>query len=165
MKSPFSPWSRRSFLKAGIAASALPKIPFSLGSATNRKHLPPIPTVSDLAGARLTHAWRDLYQSPTTQNEYGYVQAAKSVSGLTALSLPPFACCGVPDMMWSPGFLLTCELFLNGKILLSYLPGGDQIAYRWYPHRFTRETEVEGLQFTTETFMPSKRRAAAQIIR
>jgi len=27
-------------------------------------------------------AWRDLYNSPTTQNEYGYVQASKSVSGI-----------------------------------------------------------------------------------
>jgi hypothetical protein len=109
--------------------------------------------------------WRDLYQLPTTQNEYGSVQAAKSVSGITALSLPPYACCGVPDMPWSPGFLLTCELFLNGRVLLSCSPGGDRIAYRWYPHRFIRETEADGLQFTTETFMPSKRRAAAQIIR
>ncbi|MGH9530529.1 MAG: twin-arginine translocation signal domain-containing protein [Terriglobales bacterium] len=113
-------WSRRSFLKASMAAAGLPAIPIpSLATAT-RKHLPPIPTVEDLAGARLTHRQRDLYSSPTTQNEYGYVQAAKSVSGLTALSLPPFACCGVPDMPWSPGFLLTCELFLNGQILLSY---------------------------------------------
>jgi hypothetical protein len=165
MSSSFFHWSRRSFLKAGIAASALPKIPFSLSATTTRKHLPPIPAVSDLAGARLAHAWRDLYQSPATQNEYGYVQAAKSVSGLTALSLPPFACCGIPDMQWSPGFLLTCELFLNGRLLLSNAPGGDTIAYQWFPHRFVRESRVDGLKFTTETFMPSKRRAAAQSIR
>jgi hypothetical protein len=162
----FSPnWSRRSFLKASLATTALPKIPAAVAAAVKRKHLPPIPTVHDLAGDQLVHVWRDLYNSPATQNEYGYVQATKSVSGLTALSLPPYACCGVPDTPWSPGFLLTCELFLNGRILLSFSPGGDQIAYRWYPHRFTRETEVEGLQFTTETFMPAKRRAAAQIIR
>src|SRR6266568_4874402 len=161
----FSPWSRRSFLKASLATTVLPKIRALASGPEARKHLPPIPTVHVLAGDQLVHVWRDLYNSPATQNEYGYVQATKSVSGLTALSLPPYACCGVPDMMWSPGFLLTCELFLNGKILLSYLPGGDQIAYRWYPHRFTRETEVEGLRFTTETFMPAKRRAAAQIIR
>src|SRR5437763_9489437 len=159
----FSPnWSRRAFLKRSLAATAIPKIAASATSPVARKHLPRIPTVTDLAGDRLVHAWRDLYNSPATQNEYGYVQATKSVSGLTALSLPPYACCGVPDTPWSPGFLLTCELFLNGRILLSFSPGGDQIAYRWYPHRFTRETEVEGLQFTTETFMPSKRRSAAQ---
>jgi hypothetical protein len=163
--SAFSSWSRRSFLKAGIAATTLPTIPLSFANQSSRRHLPAIPTVSDLASSRLVHTWRDLYQSPTTQNEYGYVQAAKSVSGLTALSLPPFGCCGVPDMNWSPGFLLTCELFLNGRILLSYFPAGDTIAYQWFPHRFVRESQVDGLKFTTETFMPCKHRAAAQLIR
>lgn len=145
--------------------SALPGIPISTSAASSGKRLPPIPAVDDLAGDRLVHVWRDLYNLPTTQNELGYVQAAKSVSGITALSMPPFACCGVPEMPWSPGFLLTCEIFLNGRILISYSPGGDTLAYRWYPHRFVRETEADGLQFTTETFMPSNRRAAAQSIR
>jgi hypothetical protein len=164
--SGFSPnWSRRSFLKASVAATAIPRIPASVSGAVIRKHLPAIPSVNDLAGDRLVHAWRDLYNSPTAQNEYGYVQATKSVSGITALSLPPFACCGVPDTAWSPGYLLTCELFLNGRILLSYSPGGDTTVYRWYPHRFVREAEVDGLKFTTETFMPSQRRAVAQLIR
>jgi hypothetical protein len=163
--SSFSPnWSRRSFLKAGIAASALPALPKSLARQSSHQRLSATPDVRDLAGARLVHTWRDLYNSPTTQNEYGYVQASKSVSGITALSLPPFACCGIPEISWSPGFLLTCELFLNGQLLLSYFPGGDTIAYQWLPHRFVRESEVEGLKFTTETFMPSKRRAAAQSI-
>src|ERR1700758_4072109 len=165
MNSPFPSWTRRSFLKAGVAASALPKITLSYANNSSRRRLPPIPTVSDLAGSRLVHAWRDLYQSPTTQNEYGYVQATKSVCGLTALSLPPFACCGVPDMAWSPGFLLTCELFLDGQLLLSITPGGDTIAYQWFPHKFVRESRVKELQFTTDTFMPSRRRAAAQSIR
>src|SRR5580693_3937334 len=164
MSSSFSDWSRRSFLKAGLAASALPTLPRSLASQASQRHLPAIPTVKDLAGSRLVHAWRDLYQLPTAQNGYGYVQASKSVSGLTALSLPPFACCGIPEMMWSPGFLLTCELFLNGRTVLSYSPGGDTIAYQWFPHRFVRESEVDGLRFTTETFMPSQRRAVAQSI-
>ena len=158
-------WSRRSFLKTGFAAAALPAIPGSLAAQSAARHLSAVPNVSDLAGSRLIHAWRDLYNSPATQNEYGYVQAAKSVSGITALSLPPFACCGVPEMAWSPGFLLTCELFLNGRLLLSYSPGGDTIAYQWFPHRFVRETRVDGLKFTTETFMPSNRRAVAQLIR
>jgi hypothetical protein len=161
----FPDWTRRSFLKASLAAATLPQMPATLYGQLSRKHLSPIPTVNDLAGARFVHAWRDLYNSPTTQNEYGYVQAAKSVSGITALSLPPFACCGVPDTPWSPGFLLTCELFLNGKILLSYSPGGDTIAYQWFPHRFVREANVDGLEFRTESFMPAKRRAAAQSVR
>lgn len=158
-------WSRRSFLKAGLAATAFQSIQVPAVSPKKRGRLPLIPTLHDLAADRLTHRLRDLYCSPTAQNEYGYVQAAKSVSGLTALSLPPFACCGVPDTAWSPGFLLTCELFLNGRILLSYFPGGDEITYQWYPHRFVRETQVDGLKFTTEAFMPAKSRAVAQSIR
>lgn len=158
-------WSRRSFLKAGLAASMLPVIPGAAAASGSRSRLPAIPTVHDLAADRLEHLFRDLYCSPTAQNEFGYVQAAKSVSGLTALSLPPFGCCGVPDTAWSPGFLLTCELFLNGRILLSYSPGGDRLSYQWLPHRFLRECEVESLRFTTETFMPSKQRAVAQLIR
>lgn len=67
-------------------------------------------------------------------------------------------------MNWSPGFLLTCELFLNGRILPSY-SGGDTIAYQWFPHRFVRECQADGLRFSTETFMPSKQRAVAQVIR
>jgi hypothetical protein len=165
MSNAFGDWNRRSFLKASLAAAALPRIPASVSARTARKHLPSIPTVHDLAADRLVHTWRDLYNLPTTQNELGYVQATKSVSGLTALSVPPFACCGVPDTPWSPGFLITCELFLDGKILLAYSPGGDTLAYQWYPHRFVRETRTERLQFTTETFMPAKRRAVAQLIR
>ena len=61
--------------------------------------------------------------------------------------------------------MLTCELFLNGRLLLSHAPGGDTISYQWFPHRFVRESRVDGLKFTTETFMPSKQRAAAQTIR
>jgi len=120
--------------------------------------------VHDLSADRLVHRFRDLYSSPTAQNEYGYVQAAKSVSGITALSLPPFGCCGVPDTPWSPGFLLSCELFLDGQILISY-PGGDEIAYTWHPHRIVRESQADGLKFTTQLFMPAKRRAVAQSIR
>jgi hypothetical protein len=62
--------------------------------------------------------------------------------------------------MGSPGYLVTCELFLNERLLLSYSPGGDTIAYPWFPHRFVRDSQVDLLKVTTETFMPSKRRAA-----
>jgi hypothetical protein len=159
-------WNRRSFLKAGTAAAALAGLhpDKTLASPQVHKRLPPVPTIADLAGDRLVHKFRDLYCSPTAQNELGYVQATKSVSGITALSLPPFACCGIPDTPWSPGFLLSCELFLNGRVLLAY-PGGDEIAYRWFPHRVMRETKVDGLKFTTEMFMPPKQRAVAQSIR
>jgi len=158
-------WNRRSFLKAGAAAGLLSRLSPSLAASRIRTHLPAIPTVDDLSGDRLVHRLRDLYSSPTAQNEYGYVQAAKSVSGITALSLPPFGCCGVPDTPWSPGFLLSCELFLNGRILISYPDGGDEVAYTWHPHRVVRETQADGLKFTTEMFMPPKRRAVAESIR
>src|SRR6266446_5441204 len=155
--------TRRSFLKASMAATALSAVPPTVAAKPDGP-LARIPTLTDLAGARLSHRMRDLYSNLTTQNELGYVQATKSVSGITALSLPPFGCCGVPDTPWSPGFLLSCELFLNGRILLAY-PGGDEIAYRWFPHRVMRETKVEGLKFTTEMFMPAQQRAVAQSIR
>lgn len=159
-------WSRRSLLKASLAASALPSIPARAVAAKAHKHVPSIPTVDDLAGARMVHKLRDLYSSPTTQNEYGYVQAAKSVSGITALSLPPFACCGVPGTPGSPGPLLTCEVFLNGRILIAYPGGGDEVALPMVPApNRVRETQTDGLRFTTETFMPSKRKAVAQSIR
>ena len=106
---------------------------------------------------------RDLYSNQTAQNELGYAQAAKSVAGITAIGIPPFGCCGVPETPWSPGFLLTCEIFLNGRILIAY-PDGDKVTYQWFPHRVVRETSADGLQFTTEMFMPAKRRAVAQII-
>jgi hypothetical protein len=54
---------------------------------------------------------------------------------------------------------------LNGRILISYPDGGDEIAYQWHPHRIVRETRADGLKFTTETFMPAKRRAVAESIR
>src|SRR5690348_3218923 len=162
--------SRRTFLKSSVAATALSRIPGLADIRTNPvytkpEHLQPIPTLSDLSADRLVHRFRDLYSSPTTQNEFGYVQAAKSVSGLTALSFPPYACCGVPDTPWSPGFLLTCELFLNGTILIAHSPLGDELTYQWHPHRILRETKADGLKFATETFMPPKRRAVAQSIR
>jgi hypothetical protein len=156
--------SRRSFLKASLATTALSALPFHAEIGKPRVSMPPVPTVSDLAGGRFTHRMRDLYSNQTTHNELGYVQATKSVSGITALALPPFGCCGVPDTPWSPGFLLTCELFLNGRILLSY-PDGDTVTFQWFPHRIVRQTEADGLQFSTEMFMPAQRRAAAQTIR
>ena len=123
-----------------------------------------IPGVDDLAGGRFTHHMRDLYSNQTTQNELGYAQGAKSVAGITAIGIPPFGCCGVPETPWSPGFLLTCDIFLNGRTLLSY-PDGDKVSYQWFPHHILRETSSDGLLFTTEMFMPSKQQAVAQVIR
>src|SRR5215475_1394326 len=156
--------SRRSFLKATLATTAFSAVPLHLEGSSPRKRLPAIPGIDDLAAGRFTHRLRDLYSNQTAQNELGYAQAAKSVAGITAIGIPPFGCCGVPDTPWSPGFLLTCELFLNGRILLSY-PHGDKVTYQWFPHRVVRETSADGLLLTTEMFMPAKQRAVAQLIR
>ena len=166
-------WSRRSFLKTSLAAAALPNMPVPAAAVKMLKRMPSIPTVDDLAGARIVHKLRDFYSSPTTQNEFGYAQATKSVSGIAAISFPPYSCCGVPigdtpyyswtSLLEDP--LHTCEIYLNGRLLESYPEGGDEMAYRWYPHKIVRETQTQGLRFTTETFMPAKRRAVAQSIR
>lgn len=156
-------WSRRSFLQAGLAAGALSGAPLRPLSAAKNAPLPSIPSSGDLAGAWLAHRWRDLYCSPTAQNELGYAQADKSVAGLTGIALPPFGCCGIPNVPFSPGFLLTCEIFLDGRILLA-CPGGDEIAYRWYPHQFVRAAQTGGLHFRTVTFLPAGLRAVAQSI-
>ena len=173
--------NRRSFLKVGALGSVLPLAGLPPAGSSNpvssqggpsqqslkaippdHKTLPPIPGLSDLASDRLVHHYRDLFNAPEAMNEWGYLQVSKSVSGMTAITFPPFACCGVPTMPFSPGDLTTCELFLNGRLLNSYPPPAGQVTYTWYPHRVLREAEVEGMRFTTETFLPSKRRVAAE---
>ena len=97
-------------------------------------------------------------------NELGYAQVAKSVSAITAISFPPYACCGVPETAWSPGFLLTCEIFLNGRFLAIAAPPDGNVEYQWFPHCVVRTQTAEHLQFTTRMFLPIKRRAVAQSI-
>jgi hypothetical protein len=157
-------FNRRSFLKAGVATTALRMIDQSKLGASNKSVLPCPPTLSSLASDPITHLFRDLYSAPATQNEWGYLKATKSVSGMTAISFPPYACCGVPQTAFSPGYLATCEIFLNGRMLMGYPPPATQVTYTWYPHRIVRETLADGLEFTTHTFMPSRMRAAAQSI-
>jgi hypothetical protein len=67
-------------------------------------------------------------------------------------------------MPFSPGSLITCEIFMNGQVLTSFPPPAGEVAYTWYPHRIVRETVAQGIRFTTETFIPSKQRAAAELI-
>ena len=110
---------RRTFLKLGAAGTAAAAINPSIvgaSAAANRKLSSP-PTLDDMAGDRLTYRLRDLFNCPVAMNEWGYAQVAKSVSAITAISFPPYACCGVPETAWSPGFLLSCEMFLNGRFL------------------------------------------------
>ena len=170
--------SRRSFLNAGLVGAALPfsarkapTHPASAGSdgsplsqtSSRQEILPGVPKLADLASDRLVHHFRDLFNPPVAQNEWGILQAVKSVSAITSISFPPYGCCGTPQMPFSPGNLLTCETFLDGRILNAY-PEGATVAYTWYPHRIVREARAKGLEFRTETFLPWKQRAVAESI-
>jgi hypothetical protein len=97
-------------------------------------------------------------------NELGYAQVGKSVSSMTAIACPPYVCCGAPETAWSPGFLLTCELFLNGRFLAIAAPPEGNVEYQWFPHCVVRTQTADRLRFTSRMFMPGKRRAAAQSI-
>jgi hypothetical protein len=133
-------------------------------AAVSAHPLPSIPSLTDLASDRITHRFRDLYSTPATQNEWGYVKASKSVTGITAASFPPYACCGIPDTIWSPGYLTTCEIFLDGRLLAVSTPQSADTSYTWYPHRIVRQAMADELSFTTHTFLPSRQRAVAQSI-
>ncbi len=170
--------NRRSFLVAGAAGALLPSSkPSSAGAAgtpdgrVRQEHgvLYEIPELEEFASDRLVHAYHDFFIPPPAQNEWGYCQAAKSVAGITSILFPPFACCGRPNIPTpggsiSPGDLITCELFLNGRLLSSFpLPDG-KVIYQWFPHRILREMLVQGLRFNTQTFLPANQKAVAELI-
>jgi hypothetical protein len=117
-----------------------------------------------MASDRLTYRLRDLFNCPVAKNEFGYAQVGKSVSAITAISFPPYACCGVPETAWSPGFLLTCEVFLNGRFLAIAAPPDGNVEYQWFPHCVVRTQTADRLQFTTGMFLPNNRRAVVESI-
>jgi hypothetical protein len=158
---------RRTFLKLGAAGTALAAIrPSGTASAASpaQNSLSCPPTLAEMGSDRLTYRLRDLFNCPVAMNEFGYAQVAKSVSAITAISFPPYACCGVPDTAWSPGFLITCELFLNGRFLAIAAPPDGNVEYQWFPHCVVRAQAAGNLRFVTRMFLPSKRRAVAQSI-
>ncbi|HWF66666.1 MAG TPA: hypothetical protein VN670_05150 [Acidobacteriaceae bacterium] len=159
-------FDRRSFLKGAAASTVLLGASDAANAmaAPGAHALPPLPGLENLASDRIRNHFRDLYSPPATQNEWGYVKASKSVTGITALSFPPYACCGIPDTAWSPGYLSTCELYLNGELLEVSATSGGGTSYIWYPHRIVRQAQAEGVAITTTTCMPSKRRALLQSI-
>jgi len=157
---------RRTFLKLGAAGVTVAAINPSISGVphgANRTFSSP-PTLAEMAADRLTYRLRDLFNCPVAMNEWGYAQVAKSVSAITAISFPPYACCGVPETAWSPGFLLTCEIFLNGRFLAIAAPPDGNVEYQWFPHRVVRTQTAENLQFSTRMFLPNKHRAVAQSI-
>lgn len=168
-------FSRRSFLNAGLTSAVMPfsvlkarsvvdsareDLPLSQTSG-QAEMLPSVPTLVDLASDRLVHHARDLFNPPLAQNSWGIMQAVKSVSAITTISFPPYSCCG--GFHLGSGSLVTCETFLDGRILNGY-PEGATVAYTWYPHQIVREAQVKGLQFRTQTFLPWEERAVAELI-
>jgi hypothetical protein len=93
---------RRTFLKFGGVGAAMLASP---ALAAHRTASPSLPTSDDLASMEMEFGFTDLFQLPVFANEWGYGQTSKSVSGVTGITFPPFACCGVPDVTWSPGLL------------------------------------------------------------
>lgn len=163
--------SRRNFLKIGAAGSTLAALqPTALGTTLEaqptpaKKSLVCPPRLADMASDPLLYEFRDLFNSPTAMNEFGYAQVGKSVSSITSVSFPPYACCAPPATEWSPGNLLTCELFLDGRFLAISAPPAGRIEYKWYPHQIVRTQTVDGLRFSTCMFLPSKQRAVMQTI-
>jgi hypothetical protein len=165
---------RRTFLKLGAAGAlvaphsatslASDASDHSLDDNSDKRRFECPPSLQAMAAHRLTYQFRDLFNCPATMNELGYVQVGKSVSSITAISCPPYVCCGMPETAWSPGYLLTCELFLNGRFLAIAAPPEGNITYQWFPHCVVRSQTADRLRFTTKLFMPSKRRAVAQLI-
>src|SRR5580704_12434686 len=157
---------RRTFLKLGAAGTALAAINPPIGGVSigAKRRLSSPPTLADMAADRLTYRLRDLFNCPVAMNEWGYAQVAKSVSGITAISFPPYACCGVSETAWSPGFLLTCEIFLNGRFLAIAAPPDGNVEYQWLPHCVVRSQTADNLQFSTRMFLPGKHRAVVQSI-
>src|SRR5579875_1090858 len=153
---------RRSFLKLAGSGAASAAARSSLASATSTRKLPPTPDCADLASVPMEFTYTDLFQMPVFANEWGYGQASKSVAGVTGVTFPPFACCGVPDVTWSPGLLTSCEISVDGQ-LLSIAPQ-NRVTSRWLPQRVDREQLYRGLRFRTRTFMPVKERAIAERI-
>jgi hypothetical protein len=155
--------NRRTFLKSSAGAAAL-----AAGSPSLRALAPgprpAIPSLDDLASVRMPHNFMDLFNLPIAMNDWGYAQTVKSVSGLNAIAFPPFACCGVPSIPWSPGYLTTCELFVDGKLASISDDPDRAVTYQWFPHRVVREQALDGLHLRTAMFLPADVRAVVQII-
>src|SRR5208282_5341928 len=104
---------------AGMAAVIAPSEKRVRPAEIRGPMLPGIPTPADLASDTLIHHFRDCFNPPEMTNEYGFLQAHKSVSAVQAITFAPFTCCGLPDPPNARN-LITAELFLNGQILANY---------------------------------------------
>ncbi len=155
--------NRRDFLISSSAALALGREGSPL-LALSPKSLSSIPSLAELASIRTSYGFMELFNLPIAMNDWGYAQAVKSVSALNAIAFPPYACCGVPNIPWSPGYLRTCELFVDGRFVALSDNPAEAITYQWFPHRVLREQRVGDLQLRTTMFLPQEMRAVAQAI-
>ena len=155
--------NRRAFLKTSAATAAVAAGSPGLNAIASTT-LPAIPSLASLASVRMPHGFMDLFNLPIAMNDWGYAQTVKSVAGLSAIAFPPYACCGVPDVAWSPGYLRTCELFINGKFAALSDDPAKAVTYQWFPHRVVREQSFEGLHIRTTMFLPGDMRAVVQNI-
>jgi hypothetical protein len=155
--------NRRTFLKSSAGAAVLAASSPPLGALVPAAR-PVIPSLDDLASVRMSHTFMELFNLPIAMNDWGYAQTIKSVSALTALAFPPYACCGVPSIPWSPGYLTTCELFVNGRFASISDDPARAVTYQWFPHRVVREQTVDGLHIRTTMFLPRNIRAVVQKI-
>jgi hypothetical protein len=155
-------FDRRSFIKGAASVSLIATTP--LRTMLANSHRPSIPQLSDLTSIPMSHTFLDLFNLPIAMNDLGYVQCAKSVTAITAIAFPPYACCGIPDVPWSPGFLVTCDIFVNDRLpSTSGLPE-NAVTYTWHPHRVVREQKFDGLNISSQLFLPTGERAVAQSI-
>lgn len=154
--------NRRTFLKVSGGAAAMAG-PANLLAAMPRT-LPAIPSLADLASVRMPHTYMDLFNLPIAMNDWGYAQTVKSVSAVSAIGFPPYACCGMPDIPWSPGFLTTCELFVNDRFAAISDDPAQAVTYQWFPHCVVREQTVDELRVRTTMFLPPQQRAVLEKI-
>jgi hypothetical protein len=98
--------SRRSFLNAGLASAAVPfsalkgkahTVGSPLSQVSSKQEIfPSVPSLQDLASDRLVHHFRDRFNPPLAQNEWGILQAVKSISAVTRISFPPLLAVAFP---------------------------------------------------------------------
>ena len=153
--------NRRGFLKASSATLAAVGVARRI-DAIAPKSLFPVPTLTELASIRMSHNFMELFNLPIAMNDWGYAQTVKSVSALSAIAFPPFACCGVPNVAWSPGYLRTCELYIDGQFAALSDDPAQAVTYQWFPHRVVRQQSVGALEIRTTMFLPPDMRAVVQ---
>jgi hypothetical protein len=155
-------FNRRSFIKGAAGVTLLAATPLrSLGAS---QRFPGIPSLQNLASVPMPHPFLDLFNLPIAMNDLGYAQCVKSVTGISAIAFPPYACCGAPDVPWSPGLLITCEMFVNDRLIATGGLPEDAVTYTWYPHRVVREQNAAGLNIRSHMFLAPGERAVAQTI-